>query len=131
MGTPKYSDGFKLFHKGDRDGRLGKSEPPISVSTGMMGRNTPKIAAEASTGKGANETPTEVYDVSCGRNMGWPTWGDPQGDGIPIVLRERESRLHREVGEGDQAVRTNGMEHGEMAAMTCQRTTVRRTHGNV
>lgn len=75
--------------------------------------------------------PTAVYDVQGIRKAGWPTRQEAQGHGIPIVLRERESRLHGEVGEGGQAVRKYGMERVEMAAMKCQSTTVRRMDGNV
>jgi hypothetical protein len=63
--------------------------------------------------------------------MGLPNGGDPYGDGIPIVLGERESRLQGEVGYGGKAVRKSGMERVEMAAMKCQSTTVRRRRGNM
>ena len=38
-------------------------------------------------------------DVHGIRNSGWPTGGDAYGHGVPIVLSERESRLHGEVGQ--------------------------------
>ena len=31
------------------------------------------------------------------RNVGWPKGREPYGDGVPIVVRDRESRLHGEV----------------------------------
>ena len=53
----------------------------------------------ANSGKVRNGTPTGIYNVYRERNMGSPTGGDPYGDGDPIVLSERESRLHGEVGQ--------------------------------
>jgi hypothetical protein len=78
-----------------------------------------------------NKTPTEVFDVLCARNMGLPNGGDPYGDGIPIVVSERESRLQGEVGHGGKAGRKSDMERGDMPAMKCQSITIRRMHGNV
>ena len=43
-------------------------------------------------------TTYEVLHVHRRRNTGLPTGGDPYGNGTPIVLSERESRLH---GEGE------------------------------
>jgi hypothetical protein len=39
--------------------------------------------------------------VQLDRNSGSPKRGDPHGDGVSIVLGERESRLH---GEGRQVL---------------------------
>jgi len=42
--------------------------------------------------------PTAIYDVHHARKAGWPTRGDPYGDGIPIVVSGWESQLQGEVG---------------------------------
>ena len=57
--------------------------------------------------KDMREAPPTIYHVSTERNMGWPNLGDPHGDGVPIVLSERESRSQ---GEGKQVktVKTAG-----------------------
>lgn len=52
--------------------------------------------------KGADEAPNLRYDVLHTENAGSPTGCEPQGDGVLVVVRKRESRSH---GEGGQAIR--------------------------
>ena len=51
-----------------------------------------------SSGVGTNGRPVPRSDVRCQENSGSPTGREPQGDGTPIVVGERESRLHGEGG---------------------------------
>jgi hypothetical protein len=90
-----------------------KSEYHRPDSTGMKSPNTPKSTdvkgrdiqngsyQERSSRrgiKGMNGVPTTIYDVHHARKAGLPKRGDLYGDGIPIVVSERESRLQGEVG---------------------------------
>jgi hypothetical protein len=50
-------------------------------------------------GKVMSGVPTVVSDVHDARNTGLPTGRETYGDGVPIVVRGRESRLHGEVGQ--------------------------------
>jgi hypothetical protein len=52
--------------------------------------------------KGTNWAPTAVLNVTQARNAGLPTGREPYGNGAPVVVRGRESRLH---GEGGQVSR--------------------------
>ena len=47
--------------------------------------------------KDMREAPPPIDAVSTVRNTGWPSSREAQGDGGPIVLSERESRLQGEV----------------------------------
>jgi len=49
--------------------------------------------------KGTNETPTSRYYVRMRGTAGSPTGRESYGDGVPIVVRERESRSHGEGGQ--------------------------------
>ena len=49
--------------------------------------------------KGMSGAPTRIYDVHHARKAGWPTRGDPQGHGLPIVVGGWENQLQGEVGE--------------------------------
>ena len=40
---------------------------------------------------------SRTRDVQSQRNAGSPKGREPYGDGVPIVVRDRESRLHGEV----------------------------------
>jgi hypothetical protein len=40
-----------------------------------------------------------VLNVNRAGTAGSPTGREPYGDGVPIVVRERESRLHGEGGQ--------------------------------
>ena len=51
------------------------------------------------SGKGMNGTPKAIYYVWQTRNMGLPKWREPYGNGVLIVLSERESRLQGEAGQ--------------------------------
>jgi hypothetical protein len=51
------------------------------------------------TTKVVNGTPKSCYYVSCDVNAGSPKGCEPYGDGVVVVVRGRESRLH---GEGRQ-----------------------------
>ncbi len=83
-------DGFKVFRKGDGDGRPTKSETHISASKGILTVNTPngselRTRGIRNTVKVMNGTPKSVYDVHCVRNMGLPTGGDPYGNRAAMV----------------------------------------------
>jgi len=41
--------------------------------------------------------PNPYYNVHCVRNSGLPKGREPYGNGVPIVLRSRESLLHGKV----------------------------------
>jgi len=56
-------------------------------------------------GVGMSGRPKPRSDVRHRRNARSPTGREPHGDGAPVVVRERESRLH---GEGGQVVRWRG-----------------------
>lgn len=49
--------------------------------------------------KGAKGEPNPTYYVQLARNAGSPKGREPYGDGAPIVVRGRESRLHGEGGQ--------------------------------
>ena len=57
----------------------------------------------AKDSKETNGQPKSAYDVTASRNWGWPKGRESYGHGVPVVVRERESRSH---GEGAQVVRT-------------------------
>jgi hypothetical protein len=46
--------------------------------------------------------PTRIYDVHHARKTGSPTSREAHGDGDPIVVRGRESRLQGKVGQVSQ-----------------------------
>ena len=69
----------------------GESASPLNGHCVEHGRGTP--------GKVVNDPPTTVYDVHQVRNTGSPTQGDLHGDGFPIVVSERESRLQGKGGK--------------------------------
>jgi hypothetical protein len=52
--------------------------------------------------KGMSGAPKSSYYELGQRNVGLPTGGDPYGNGVPIVVRDKESLLH---GEGGQVPR--------------------------
>ena len=58
-----------------------------------------------------NDLPKTIYDVHHGRNTGSPTRREAQGDGVLVVVSERESRLQ---GEGEQVETGKASEAGEM-----------------
>lgn len=49
--------------------------------------------------KVTNWAPTAILNVHQARNAGLPTGRESYGNGVPIVVRGRESRSH---GEGEQ-----------------------------
>jgi|GEM_PF-2531629 len=49
--------------------------------------------------KGAKGEPNPTYYVQLARNAGSSKGREPYGDGAPIVVRGRESRLHGEGGQ--------------------------------
>ena len=53
--------------------------------------------------KETNGQPKSAYHVTVSRNWGWPKGRESYGHGVPVVVRERESRSH---GKGAQVVRT-------------------------
>src|SRR4051794_33178767 len=55
--------------------------------------------------KGANGAPTSRSDVYRSEKAGSPVGREPYGDGVPVVVRGRESRPH---GEGGQVARWRG-----------------------
>jgi hypothetical protein len=72
--------------------------------------------AATSGGKVTNGLPTSAYHVHHARNTGWPTWGDPYGHGVPIVVGDGESPSHpnssvlgqQTTGEGAQVSSISG-----------------------
>jgi hypothetical protein len=68
--------------------------------------------------------PTAIEDVHHARKAGWPKRGDPQGHGIPIVVSERESRLHGEGGEAGECAEdeTGDMRNAVSEGLTYQDT---------
>ena len=57
-------------------------------------------AAVNETAKVVKRAPKPRYDVSYHENAGLPKGRESYGNGVAVVVRERESRLH---GEGRQA----------------------------
>ena len=52
---------------------------------------------EVNPNKVMNGQPKSRYHVTFQRSLGLPTGGDPYGNGVSIVVRERENRSHGEV----------------------------------
>ena len=63
--------------------------------------------------KVTNRAPATVLDVVRARNAGTPTGGDPQGDGVPVVVRGRESRPHGEGGQVSEIATRKGMRNAD------------------
>ena len=59
--------------------------------------------------KVTNWAPTTVLNVVRARNAGSPTGGNPHGDGVPVVVRGRESRPHGEGGQVSEIATRKGM----------------------
>jgi hypothetical protein len=69
--------------------------------------------------KGADAAPTTRSDVSHRGNAGWPTAGDREGHGVPVVLvgvtAHRGGRESRPQGEGAQVSAMAGQGGGRDA----------------
>ena len=63
--------------------------------------------------KVTNWAPTTVLNVVRARNAGSPTGGDPHGDGVPVVVRGRESRPHGEGGQVSEIATRKGMRNAD------------------
>ena len=59
--------------------------------------------------KVTNRAPATVLNVVRARNAGSPTGGDPHGDGVPVIVRGRESRPHGEGGQVSEIATRKGM----------------------
>jgi hypothetical protein len=55
--------------------------------------------------EGTNWAPKPPYHITHVRNAGLPTGREPYGNGVPVVVRGRESRLHGEGGQVNRMTR--------------------------
>ncbi len=63
--------------------------------------------------KVTNGAPATVLNVVRARNAGSPTGGDPHGDGVPVIVRGRESRPHGEGGQVSEIATRKGMRNAD------------------
>jgi hypothetical protein len=66
---------------------------------------------EMISGVGMSGRPNPCSDVRCSENSGSPTGREPYGDGVPVVVRVRESRTHGEGGQVDLMTARGGTRH--------------------
>ena len=79
--------------------RLKSSCRCIPESFGCSGNIPARHQMPMRHSKGTNGEPNPTYHVQLARNTGSPTGRESYGDGAPIVVRRRESRLHGEGGQ--------------------------------
>jgi hypothetical protein len=82
-----------------RKQRLKSSYRCIPESFGCSGNIPARYRMSTRHFKEAKGEPNPTYYVQLARNAGSPTGRESYGDGAPIVVRGRESRLHGEGGQ--------------------------------